>query len=223
MPSSCRELAVICWMLRKRSTNMTARWRVVSNSSRYTYRGRSQTVQWIIIPWSQISPSIKGRRSQTVHWIIIPWSQIPPTIKEGSSQTVHWIIIPWYQISPSIKGRRSQSLSNLITWTQISLSNNNGSNSNINGLSVNWNLILWFPSLIPFNNKIMGIQVFQSQAFDLNLFPWSHITCKYDGIRIHVQLGLRSYRSITNTQLYQIPNNDPIQWHQRDQNSDGIT
>ena len=77
-----------------------------------------------------------------------------------------------------------------------------------------------FPSLIPFNNKIMGIQVFPSQAFDLSLFPWFHI--KDDRIRIHIQLGLRSYRSITNTQLYQIPNNDPIQWHQRDQNSDGI-
>ena len=66
----------------------------------------------------------------------------------------------------------------------------------------------------------MGIQVFPSQDFDLNLFPWFHI--KDDTIRIHIQLGLRSYRSITNTQLYQIPNNDPIQWHQRDQNSDGI-
>ena len=154
MPSSCRELAVICWMLRKRSTNMTARWRVVSNSSRYTYRGRSQTVQWIIIPWSQISPSIKGRRSQTVHWIIIPWSQIspsikgrwsqtvhliiitwsqiPPITKEGRTQTVYWIIIPWSKITTSIKKGRSQNLINLITWTKILLSNNNTSNSNIN-------------------------------------------------------------------------------------------
>ena len=167
MPSSCRELAVICWMLRKRATNMAAMCRVVSNSSRYTYRGRSQTVQWIIIPWSQISPSIKGRRSQTVHWIIIPWSQIPPIIKEGRTQTVYWIIIPWSQITSSIKKGRSQNLFNLITWTKILLSNNNRSNSNINGLHKLIEIWSPFPSLIPFNNKIMGIQVFPSQAFPL--------------------------------------------------------